>query len=440
MKVLHLSTADAYGGAAKGAYSMHRALRNAGVNSYMLVADKFTSDPTVIGSSNITGSQKVKKGIRQTCGYWPLRRYRNKIPGAFSPAVYPSNIATQVEAIDPDIINLHWVAGGLLRPQDLRRFQKSRHRHLVWTLRDMWPFTGGCHYSGSCSAYQTECGRCPILNSHKINDLSHKTWKRKHLAWEHTDITVVPLSHWLANCAKRSKLFSGQHIQVIPNAVDAQKYRPIEQSIARQILGLPEHKKIIIFGALSPTADPRKGFEYLRSALNRLANQPNSSQLEVVIFGIDELATDIMLELPTTFLGFLNDDTTLALAYSASDVMVMPSVQDNFAKTTIEAMACGVPVVAFNATGARDCVIHQHNGYTATCFDPVDLAAGISWILQDDTRRQKLSNNARQTVEDKFTLTHQAEQYRQLYQRLMATSENAQKMRIMPSKEKTYLT
>lgn len=421
MKVLHLSTADANGGAAKGAYSMHKALCKAGVDSHMLVADKFTSDRTVTGSTGITGSQKIQKGLCQTLEYWPLKRYPNKRPGPFSAAVYSGRIVAQVEAIDPDIINLHWVAKGLLRPSDLQKFQRQRPRHLVWTLRDMWPFTGGCHYSGDCSAYQTGCGQCPLLGSARRHDLSYQVWQRKHAAWKNLTITLAPLSEWLADCVRQSKLLAHQPIQVIPNAIDTDSYRPIDRTVARNLLNLPQNKKLILFGALQPTADARKGFHHLRSALHHLAAQPHSHQLEAVIFGTDKPTENLNLKLPTTFLGRLHDDLTLALTYAAADVMVMPSIQDNFAKTTIEAMACGTPVVGFNGTGFKDCVVHHRNGYAASCFDPIDLAEGIGWVLADSDRYQTLSTHARQTVEAKFSLTRQAEQYQQLYSRLMQT-------------------
>ncbi|PZO59943.1 MAG: glycosyl transferase [Phormidesmis priestleyi] len=424
MKILHLSTADANGGAAKGAYSMHKALCAAGVDSHMLVADKFTSDRTVTGSTGITGSQKVQKGLCQTLEYWPLRRYKNKRPGAFSAAVYPSRIAAQVEAIDPDIINLHWVAKGLLRPSDLQKFQRQRPRHLVWTLRDMWAFTGGCHYSGDCSGYQTGCGQCPLLGSSRLHDLSYQVWQRKHAAWKDLTITLAPLSEWLADCARQSKLFAHQPIQVIPNAIDTDKYRPIDRAIARHVLNLPQDKKLILFGALQPTADTRKGFSYLQSALHHLAAQPNHNQLQTVIFGTDKPDQDLDLKLPTTFLGHLHDDTTLALAYSAADVMVVPSTQEAFGKTVIEAMACATPVVAFNSTGLKDSVVHQHNGYTAQCFDAIDLAHGISWVLESSDRLHTLSQNARQTIENQFTFARIAEQYQQLYQQLLTEPKN----------------
>ena len=423
MKVLHLSTADGNSGAAKGAYSLHRALRQSGVDSWMLVADKYTSDLTVLGSDGIKGSQKVATGIRQTFEYWPLKRYKNKVSGAFSPAVYPSAIARRIEAINPDIINLHWVAGGLLRPEDLVAIARREQRPIVWTLRDMWAFTGGCHYASDCKAYQTACGKCPMLGSQKVNDLAYQGWRRKQAAWQNVEMTIAPLSRWLADCARQSSLFGHREIQVIANAVDAERYHPIESSIARDLLGLPQDKKLILFGALNPTGDRRKGFSYLREALNHIAAQAGSEQYEAVIFGADRPDADLEVNLPTTFVGRLHDDTMLALAYSAADVMVMPSVQDNFAKTTIEAMACGTPVVAFNGTGAKDSVVHRQNGYAAACFESADLAEGIRWVLADCDRLQTLSKNARKTVEEKFTLTHQADQYQQLYYRLMQSRQ-----------------
>lgn len=403
---------------------MHKALLQAGVDSHMLVADKYTSDPTVTGVTGVTGSQKIRKGLRQTVEYWPLKRYKNKKSGAFSPAITPSQIAAQVEAIDPDIINLHWVAGGFLRPQDLPKFQETRHRHLVWTLRDMWPFTGGCHYAGACTAYQTNCGQCPALGSTNSNDLSRKIWQRKQSTWRDLDITLTPLSHWLADCARQSKLFSHQRIQVIPNAVDIEAYSPINQTTARQLLKLPTHKKLILFGALSPTADTRKGFSHLRDALCHLATQNPSAEYEAVVFGTGKPQKPLDLGLPATFLGRLTDDTMLALAYSAADVMVVPSIQEAFGKTSIEAMACATPVVAFSSSGLKDSVIHKYNGYLADCFNPIDLANGIIWALQDEHIKQ-ISDNARKTVESKFTFHHQARQYKNLYSTLLSPSAKA---------------
>ncbi|NEZ66036.1 glycosyltransferase [Leptolyngbyaceae cyanobacterium CCMR0082] len=414
MKILHLSTSDANGGAARGAYWMHTALKRAGVDSHMLVAEKYTDDSTVIGPSGITGGQKILNGIRQTVEYWPLKRYPHKLPGLFSPAIYPNPVIKQIQQIKPDIINLHWVGLGLLRPEQLKTFTQP----IVWTLRDMWSFTGGCCYTQGCTRYQQQCGRCPMLGSTQEKDLSRKVWQRKYHAWQNLNLTLVPISQWVADCASKSALLNQYPAQVIPNAVDTDIFRPIDKNIARDILKLPQQDKLILFGALSATTDKRKGFDHLRAALNQLKSN-NTLPLRAVIFGANKISPSMTLNIPHTMLGRLNDNVTLALAYSAADVMVVPSVQEAFGKTAIEAMACGTPVVSFDATGLRDIVEHQKNGYRAACFSAEDLAKGIEWTLENTERLQQLSQQSRQTVITKFSFEVQSASYKQLYQELL---------------------
>ncbi|MEA5466000.1 glycosyltransferase family 4 protein [Leptothoe sp. PORK10 BA2] len=410
MKVLHLNTSDIDGGAARGAYWMHTALKRAGLDSHMLVAEKYTNDDTVIGPKTITGGQKILNGIRQTVEYWPLKGYPHKSPGMFAPAVYPNPVIKHIQEINPDIINLHWVGFGLLRPEYLKTFA----RPIVWTLRDMWSFTGGCCYTEGCNRYQQACGRCPVLGSNRENDLSRKVWRRKHAAWQGLDLTLAPISQWLADCAGKSSLLKDYPMQVIPNAVDTDIFRPIDKGAARQILQLPQDEKIILFGALSATTDKRKGFSHLVAALKQL-NTP--LPLRAVIFGADKVS--MSLDLPYTCLGRLNDDITLAMAYSAADVMVVPSIQEGFGKTAIEAMACGTPVVSFDSTGLRDIVEHLQTGYRAECFSSEDLAKGILWTLEDEDRWQQLSKCAQHRVKTQFSFEVQAKKYSQLYQNLL---------------------
>lgn len=413
MKILHLNTSDTDGGAARGAYWMHTALKRAGVDSQMLVAEKHSSDDTVTGPKGITGSQKIFNGIRQTIEYLPLKRYPNKTPGLFSPAIYPNPVIKRIKQINPDIINLHWVGLGLLRPEHLKTFTQP----IVWTLRDMWSFTGGCCYTEGCNRYQQQCGRCPILGANQEVDLSRKVWQRKHHAWQDLNLTLVPISHWLADCAQKSSLLRTYPTQVIPNAVDTNIFRPIDKNAARDILQLPQEGKLILFGALSPTTDRRKGFSYLVAALKYLKADA-LLPLRAVIFGTDKPAP-MELDIPYTALGRLSDDITLALAYSAADVMVVPSIQEAFGKTAIEAMACGTPVVSFDATGLRDIVEHHTNGYRAECFSAKDLANGILWVIENDERWKRLSRQSRHHVKTKFSFEVQSMNYIRLYQKLL---------------------
>lgn len=145
---------------------------------------------------------------------------------------------------------------------------------LVWTCHDMWAFTGGCHYSGNCDRYTKSCGSCPQLHSGTDRDLSRWVWQRKHQAWKELNLTIVTPSKWLAECARNSSLCQGLRIEVIPNGLDTQIYKPINKQQARNILGLPLDAQIILFGAIGATSAPRKGFQLLKPDCE--SNDPTS--------------------------------------------------------------------------------------------------------------------------------------------------------------------
>jgi glycosyltransferase involved in cell wall biosynthesis len=417
MKILHLSTGDVSGGAFRGSYWLHNALVRKGIESNILVAKKESDDFSIIRTSQSPYTQnfdRAKKILDQV----PLLYYPARKKGLFSPALTSaSNLQNAIQLIKPDLINIHWVSDGFLRPEDISRFQVP----VVWTLRDMWAFTGGCHYAGNCTKYQEHCGACPHLASASEHDLSRKLWRRKQKAWQNSNFTFVAISRWLADCARNSSLFQDKRIEVIGNALDAQLFRPLPKQVAREILRLPLDKQIIAFGAINATSNPIKGFQYLLPALHQLSDKGFSETAEFVVFGSSKPQQGTNLGIKTTYLGRLHDDITLALVYSAADVMVVPSLQEAFGKTAIEAMACGTPVVSFDSTGLKDIVDHQQNGYRAECFSEADLAAGIQWVLADQDRWHHLSTQARQKVELQFTLEKQANAYIQLYHEILST-------------------
>ena len=234
---------------------------------------------------------------------------------------------------------------------------------LVWTAHDMWPFTGGCHYSGECIKYTQSCGQCPQLKSLQNGDISRWVWWRKTKAWKNLNLTIVTPSQWLANCARNSSLFQDLRIEVIPNDLEIQRFKPIEKNTARHLLGLPQDKQLILFGAMSSTSDYRKGFHLLKPALQKLSQSPMlQERLELVIFGASEPKEPIDVGFKIRYLGRLNDDISLALTYSAADVMIVQSIQEAFGQTASESLSCGTPVMAFNANRLKDIVDHQQNG------------------------------------------------------------------------------
>ena len=160
MKILIVNTSDIQGGAARAAYRLHQALLTEGVDSQMLVQSQSSDDFTVIGPQ--TKVQKALGKLRPTLDSLPVHRYKDRTKTLFSPSWLPfSSIVERINSINPDVVHLHWIAGGMIRIEDLPKIKAP----IVWSLHDMWAFTGGCHYDEECGAYQKQCGTCPVLGS-----------------------------------------------------------------------------------------------------------------------------------------------------------------------------------------------------------------------------------------------------------------------------------
>jgi glycosyltransferase involved in cell wall biosynthesis len=334
----------------------------------------------------------------------PLRFYKHRQQTTFSTGVigYPIHNHDQVKSAD--IVNLHWVNDGFVSLRSLKRIAKP----IVWTLRDMWPMTGGCHYSMGCDLYKDKCGRCPQLGSKVERDLSRMILNRKMKALSQADVTIVGISSWISACARESTLFTDKRVEVIHNAIDGTVFKPIEKAVAKDILGLP-HKKCILVGA----QDLSQGYKGTNDLVTAIQCLPGKEEFHLVVLG--RKARDLAnLGIGVTFLGFLYDAFSLRLAYSAADVFVAPSRVEAFGKMLAEAMSCGTPVVAFDATGPRDIVDHRVNGYLAEAFQASDLALGIDWVLHHEDPKE-LSWQARQKCERTFAPKVIAQRYLELY-------------------------
>jgi glycosyltransferase involved in cell wall biosynthesis len=275
----------------------------------------------------------------------------------------------------------------------------------------MWPFTGGCNYSHGCEKYEERCGACPELNSSHDTDLSRWGWVRKNRAYEDCDLTIIATSEWMKRRVKQASLTEGLRIEKIPNGVDTRIFKPINQNSARNIFNLPHNKNIVLFGAINPNSN-RKGLEYLKRALGELTGSYDDSEIEIAVFG--RYTENGQLPFDVNNVGYLYDDETLSLLYSAGDVMIVPSTEDVFPNTALEATSCGTPVVAFEDTGAEDIVEHKHTGYISKYKDPFDLAEGIRWVL-DNYSDKNLSTKSRELAQNKFDIRLIAEEYKHLY-------------------------
>jgi glycosyltransferase involved in cell wall biosynthesis len=408
MKVLIVNTSDISGGAARAAYRLHSSLLSTGIDSKMLVQIKKSDDYTVIP---IYGNNKIGKAFslsRPTLDQIPVKFYKNKIKTLFSPAWLPfSKAVEKINEINPDIVHLHWITGGMIKIEDLAKINKP----IVWTLHDNWAFTGGCHRKWECEKYINSCGACPILNSNKEVDLSRRIWYRKKKTYEKIKMIIVSPSNLLAECSKRSSLLKHKMHYVIPNPINTNIFKPINKEIARNIWNLPKNKKIIAFGAFSATSDINKGFKELINALNKISDKKN---IELVVFGSSEPKNSPNFEFKTHYLGHLYDDISLVVLYNAVDVMVVPSLWENLSNTIMESLACATPVVAFDVGGNSDMIEHFHNGYLAKPFDIDDLKNGIEWVL-NAPNYDELCKNAREKVLRDFNVSIIVKKYIEIY-------------------------
>ena len=416
MRPLLVCTHDLKGGAARASFRFHKALVSQNVDSFMLVANKDSDDWRVTGIKGYP-----RKLIHLFCTVLEeqvVKLQKTNNPVFHSPAKLSSFKARRFNMKDADIVHLNWVGKTGLSIEEISKITKP----VVWTFHDMWAFCGAEHYADDNKNSRWRLGYARDNKAPQSGlDIDRWVWKRKQKAWAKPFHIVTP-SHWLADCVRESALMHNWPVSVIPNLLDVCVFKPTNKILAREILGLPTDKRIILFGALGGSADPRKGWDLLQAALSKLGK--NHFGLQAVIFGESQPQTAPDINMPIHWVGHLHDDVTLALLYSAADVMVVPSRQEAFGQTASEAHACGCPVVAFDATGLRDIIEHKKTGYLAKPFNTVDLANGITWIMTEPNRHQQLSVAARKRAIENWSPDIVIPQYFDVYHKAIKSQKN----------------
>jgi glycosyltransferase involved in cell wall biosynthesis len=410
MKPLILSYSDSTEGASRAATRLHKALLENNIQNRMLVGVKKTDLSTV---DTVQGKiSQALRVIRPALGAQLMRLQKSANPILHSPAILPSGLVTEINNSESDVLNVHWINKEFLSIEDIGHLGKP----IVLTLHDMWAFCGSEHYSSDDINARWRMGYTSDNRpeGHSGVDIDRWVWKRKLNAWR-TPMHIVTPSHWLAECVKNSVIMRDWPVTVIPNPLDTQQYQPWPKAMARTLLGLPTTAPLVLFGALGGGLDPRKGWDLLQAALEQIAIE--KPDVHCIILGQSEPVQSPRLGLPLHWLGHLNDDVTLSLVYSAVDVTVVPSRQENLPQSGTEAQACGCPVVAFNTTGLQDLVEHQQTGYLADAYNCEDLANGIMWILEEKERHSRLSAQARQRAVSLWSHGVVVPQYLEAYRR-----------------------
>jgi glycosyltransferase involved in cell wall biosynthesis len=417
MNVLHVNSSDSVGGAAIAAYRIHSALREAGVNSNMLVLDKQSNDEYVF-----TPPMKYFKYLNFVVNklsnqLLKLQNDDNEIYHSLN--LFSLGLVKFINSSNYDIVHLHWINHEMISVSELSKIKKP----VIWTLHDSWAFCGSEHHP------MTENDSRYIHGYHINNrmrgtglDINKLVWQRKLKLWKNLPLHVVTPSNWLNSCARKSQIFEGKEISTIHNGVNMKVYYPKNRLSSRKRFGLKSNAFIIIFGAYSGVSDKQKGGHIIEGILDHLNASLLEGETQIVVFGhsatqLDDGITDV---------GFINNDDDLASLYSAADVFLLPSIKENLPNTAVESISCGTPVIAFNQGGMSDIVEHERTGYLATPYSIDDLINGIDIFVQKQRSlgdpSGKSQRDCRAMAEAKFSTKIVAAQYCSVYRHKISSS------------------
>ena len=418
MRVLIVNTSEKTGGAAVAANRLMEALKNNGVKAKMLVGDKQTDQITVVPLPR-KWALKWHFLWERFSIFCHLRFHRQHL-FEVDIANAGSDITGLPEFKEADVIHLNWINQGMLSLGSIRKILRSG-KPVVWTMHDLWPAAGICHYAHTCSAFRTYCHNCPLLPlGGSVNDISHRVWERKRRLYHGSNIHFVTCSRWLEDQAKHSALLTGMRVTAIPNPIDMHVFCPSDRREARLRAGLPVDGRVILFVSQKVT-DERKGVAYFIEAVNRVADEhPDvKSNTSVAVLGGNAEQVCQQLRLPSYPLGYVSDTRAIVDIYNSADVYVLPSLEDNLPNTIMEAMACGVPCVGFRTGGIPEMIDHRRTGYVANFKDAADLAEGMRWVLQD-ADRSSLAEACLRKVAHNYSQQSVAMRYIEVYNEMIA--------------------
>jgi glycosyltransferase involved in cell wall biosynthesis len=425
MNILLLNTFDNYGGASVACQRLRLALqKHTDLKVRLLAQSKNSDDANTTGVAESYWAKKwaLAKLAMERAEVYPFIKSAD-LKFSFSPATWGYDISRHEWVKQADILHLHWINFGFLSLPSLQKLIAMR-KPMVWTLHDMWAFTGGCHYTGYCRNFEENCGNCNFLKYPSPKDWSYKIHQQKKRILENADIQIVTCSAWLAEEVRKSSLLKKFDIINIPNPIDTEVFKPQDKLKIRQELNLPSDKFLILFGAMN-VADKRKGFAYLQEALQRLHSdlsfqkiQPET--IELVVFGKAQAEVFASIPFKINYLGVINSEKKLAEIYGSADTFVLPSLEDNLPNTVMEALACGTPAIAFNIGGVPEMIIHQTNGFLAPAKNGLSLATSLKWLYEkwcNNSDYQVISDNSRQHVLQYFHEKVVSTQYQKIYEK-----------------------
>lgn len=409
MKILHVVYTDEGGGASRAVMRLHKSLLINNVDSYVLVQIKKSDSFRVLTSDSVFN--KVTFFFRFYLSRLILSLFfKTTNQSLHSLQFFSGSFVKYINKSDFDLVHLHWFQHEMLSVYDITQISKP----IVWTLHDMWPFCGCEHVTDTKRHLQGyKSTNRPSFETGL--DFNFLIWNLKKKLWRNKFQLIAP-SKWMADEASSSPLFNSWPVKIIPNTLNTAIYRPISKLFSRSLLGFKRNEILLLYGAIQGSKYYNKGFDLIEEVFDYLNINYKDLLFQIVVFGQSETKEKSNIPYPIKYMGHIYDDTTLALLYSAADMLIVPSRIESFCQTASEAQSCGTPVVCFDTSGLKTTVKHLETGYLAKCFDVVDFANGILWVLNQDSK--SLSRNARNFAVETFDFTIVGKNHIDLYKNI----------------------
>ncbi len=423
LSIVHINTHDIAGGAAKVAWRLAEAQRNAGHDSRMLVGHK-RSKSEYCFSFPIEADSTIQARCRREGQLFYEFQGSHKLVN--NPLVRSA-----------DILHLHNLHGGYFNPFSISAL--SFLKPVVWTLHDMQSITGHCAHSFDCQRWQNGCGQCPYLGVEPALgiDTTEQLLHDKRLVYDHSYLQIVTPSQWLKNKVERSVL-RNHPVELIYNGIDTNIFRPYNKIEARKKFDIPQD--VFVIGAVGhggPLANQWKGGNYTQAALDALQNKLPDC-IFVNIGGNYKADNLRIFNIP-----HIENETELAQAYSALDIFLYTPVADNCPLVVLEALACGIPIATFNTGGIPELVRDKIDGYVSEHKNVYQLVQSVEALAADSKLRVGFSRNARKQAALKFEQKIIYERCIDLYHRCINEhSSGVRKPKLFPVSEvpKTIVT
>lgn len=398
MQVAHIFSGNPNSGAASGAINLCRGLfkKQIDIKIFNDVCDFTLKDKEIYFEENI--KKKIFSYKNKILDRYIFFDFKSKVK--FSSGLTGSMPIKYDNINKFDIVHLHWINNGFFSLNNLENIKVP----IVWTIRDMWPLTGGCHYSLGCKKFYKKCETCPQLNSYfpKIDQVN-KIFNIKKKLLENLDINIVPISKWLENETKKSLILKKKNITQIYNCVDDKIFFPEEIKDARTELNLPFNKFVVLIGSQKLDDNIKNNM-----LIDKISKEISDENIIFISFGDRNKSFKNIKNF-----GFIKDKNILRKIYSSSNVFLSFSKEEAFGKTLVESLMCNTPIIVNDNHSSKEIVSHKKNGYLVENGNYIEAIYWIKKNMNKYLSKFDISDN------QQFNIDTISNEYIKLYHKIL---------------------